>query len=121
MNRLYTESEYPEAVKRWTLEDWETLHRSTTADLRMLETVVLQVEQGLLPRNATESLGYNWAAEGAALSSPGFGCLWPEVSWQVSPSVREIIERSTPAADRVACPVDLRAQRDETILGGISQ
>src|SRR5439155_7506205 len=25
MNRLATESAYPEAVKRWTLEDWETM------------------------------------------------------------------------------------------------
>jgi hypothetical protein len=27
MNRLATESEYPEAVKRWKLEDWETMER----------------------------------------------------------------------------------------------
>ena len=25
MNRLATESAYPDAVKRWTLEDWETV------------------------------------------------------------------------------------------------
>src|SRR3954470_2464130 len=49
MNRLATESAYPEAVKRWTLEDWETVDRVYTADLRMLETILLQVEQGLLP------------------------------------------------------------------------
>src|ERR1700745_4331174 len=40
MNRLATESEYPEAVKRWTLEDWETTERMLSADLRMLETVL---------------------------------------------------------------------------------
>jgi hypothetical protein len=34
MNRLTTESDYPEAVKRWTLEDWERMERMFTADLR---------------------------------------------------------------------------------------
>src|ERR1700740_3812305 len=33
-NRLETESEYPEAVKRWTLEDWETVARIAIADIR---------------------------------------------------------------------------------------
>ena len=67
MNRLMTESSYPEAVKRWNLEDWETVERIETADLRMLETILLQVEQGLLPRDATARLGYNW---GPILSNP---------------------------------------------------
>ena len=60
MNRLATESAYPEAVKRWTLEDWETMERIFTADLRMLEMILLQVEQGLLAPDAVTRLGYNW-------------------------------------------------------------
>jgi len=114
MNRVVTESEYPEAVKRWTLEDWETVERIATADLRMLEMIQLQVEQGLLPSDAVARLGYNW---GPILRNPAMACMWPELRPQVGSSVRKLIEDSTPAADRVACQVDLEALRDETILG----
>jgi len=114
MNRLATESAYPEAVKRWTLEDWETMERIFTADLRMLEMILLQVEQGLLPPDAVTRLGYNW---GPILSNPAMACLWPELRTQVGTSVRKFIEDSTPEADRLPCRVDLQALRDETILG----
>jgi hypothetical protein len=113
MNRLATESVYPEAVKRWTLEDWESIERMFTADLRMLETILLQVEQGLLPPDATARLGYNW---GPVLSNPAMACLWPELRTQVTSTVRKFID-STPASERLACQVDLQALRDETILG----
>jgi len=95
MNRLETESEYPEAVKRWTLEDWETVERIATADLRMLEMIQLQVEQGLLPSDAVARLGYNW---GPILRNPAMACMWPELRPQVGSSVRKLIEDSTPAA-----------------------
>jgi len=114
MNRLATESEYPEAIKRWTLEDWETVERAYTADLRMLETILLQVEQGLLPSDATSRLGYHW---GPILSNPAMACLWPELRTNLGPSVRKFIEDSTAEADRAQCQVDLQALRDETILG----
>ncbi|HZX89948.1 MAG TPA: hypothetical protein VFE67_04830 [Rudaea sp.] len=114
LNRLATESEYPEAVRKWTLADWESLQRIYTADLRMFETIMLQVEQGLLPADAMVRLGYNW---GAVLKSPGMACLWLELQTQVGPSVRKAIEDSTPKADRFACQVDLQALRDETVLG----
>jgi hypothetical protein len=114
MNRLVTESDYPEAVQRWSLEDWERMERMLTADLRMLETVMLQVDQGLLPSDATARLGYNW---GPILSNPAMACLWPELRSRVGPSVRKFIEDSTPAAQRVPCKIDLQALRDETILG----
>ena len=114
MNRLATESEYPEAVKRWTLEDWETMERIEIADLRMLEMIQLQVEQGLLPPDAVARLGYNW---GPILSSPAMACMWPELRTQVGSLVRKLIEDFTPAANRVPCQVDLQALRDETILG----
>lgn len=113
MNRLTTESEYPEAVKRWALEDWERMERMFTADLRMLETILLQVDQGLLPFDATTRLGYNW---GPVLSNPAMACLWPELRTRVGPSVRKFIEDSTPEAQRLPCNVDLKALRDETIL-----
>jgi hypothetical protein len=114
MNRLMTESDYPEAVKKWTLEDWERTERLFTADLRMLETILLQVEQGLLPPDATTRLGYSW---GPILSNPAMACLWPELRTQVGPAVRKFIEDSTPEAQRLPCQVDLKALRDETILG----
>jgi hypothetical protein len=114
MNRLMTESNYPGAVERWSLEDWETVERIFTADLRMLETIVLQVEQGLLPADATARLGYNW---GPILSNPAMACLWPDLQTHVGPSVRKFIEDSTPADKRAACKVDLQALCDETILG----
>jgi hypothetical protein len=114
MNRLETESEYPEAVKRWTLEDWETVEWVATADLRMLEMIQLQVDQGPLPPDAVARLGYNW---GPILSNPAMACMWPELRTQVGSSLRKLIEDSTPAAERVPCQVDLQALRDETILG----
>jgi hypothetical protein len=114
MNRLATESEYPEAVKRWTLEDWERWERLLSADLRMLETVLLQVDQGLLPPNAITRLGYNW---GPILSNPGFACVWPDLRTRVGPSVRKFIEDSTPEAQHFPCQVDLKGLRDETIVG----
>lgn len=114
MNRLMTESSYPEAVERWSLEDWETVERILTTDLRMLETILLQVEQGLLPPDATQRLGYNW---GPILSNPGFACLWPGLQIHVGSSVRKFIEDSTPADKRAACKVDLQALSDETIRG----
>jgi hypothetical protein len=114
LNRLETESEYQEAVKRWTLEDWETVERIATADLRMLEMIQLQVEQGLLPPDAVARLGYNW---GPILSNPAMACMWPELRTQIGSSVRKLIEDSTPAADRAPCQVDLHALRDETVLG----
>ena len=57
LNRLMTESDYPAAVQRLTLADWESAYRIFTADLRMLETILLEVEQGLLPPDATARLG----------------------------------------------------------------
>jgi hypothetical protein len=114
LNRLVTESDYPEVVQKWTLADWESMQRIYTADLRMFETILLQVEQGLLPADAMVRLGYNW---GPILTSPGMACLWPEMQATVGPSVRKAVEDSTPKADRVVCKVDLKALRDETILG----
>jgi hypothetical protein len=114
LNRLVTEAGYPQAVQRWTLADWESLERMNTADLRMLETVLLQVEQGLLPPDAMARLGYNW---GPVLTFADYACLWPELRKGVGESARRFIEDSTPAADRAVCLVDLQALRDATILG----
>lgn len=114
LNRLNTESDYPEAVRHWSLADWEAMERMTTADLRMLETILLQVDQGLLPADATTRLGYNW---GPALANPAFACMWPDLRTGVGASVRRFIEENSPPDKRVACNVDLKALRDDTVLG----
>jgi hypothetical protein len=115
MNRLSTESDYAEAVKRWSLADWETYERVTRADLRMLETVLLQVDQGLLPRDALRSLGYDW---GPALANPGFACMWPDLKPGVGPALRDYIEATTPADKRFTCNVDMQALRDDVVRRG---
>jgi len=114
INRLLTESEYPTAVQRWSLADWEAVARLVTADLRMLETVLLQVDQGQLPADAISRLGYNW---GPILSNPAYACIWPELRDQVGASVRTYIENTSPPDKRAPCTVDLRALRDATVLG----
>lgn len=113
LNRLATESDYPEAVKRWSLADWEAFERITIADLRMLETVLLEVDQGQLPEDAVKRLGYNW---GPALASPAFACMWPELKRGVGESLRRYIEETSPPDKRFACEVDLKALRDATVL-----
>jgi hypothetical protein len=72
MNRLVTESDYPEAVQRWTLADWETTQRLYVADLRMLETILLQVDQGLLPprRNGSPRIQLGPGAQLSGLRLP---------------------------------------------------
>ena len=112
LNRLATESAYADAVQRWSLADWESFERIMTADLRMLETILLQVDQGLLPSDATTRLGYNW---GPILANPAFACVWPELKSSVGASVQRYVEDATPAASRFACAVDLEALRRATV------
>jgi hypothetical protein len=116
LDRLITEAGYPQALKRWSLADWERYSRMVAADLRMFETVHLQVEQGLLPKDAMSRLGYNW---GQALNAENLAavCVWPALRQRVGVGVRQLIEDSTPEADRGVCPVDLDQLRDRTILG----
>ncbi|MDH3207637.1 MAG: hypothetical protein OEO79_13630 [Gemmatimonadota bacterium] len=117
MDRLFTEASYPEAIERWTLGDWESYSRATTADLRMFETIHLQTDQGLLPADAIDRLGYAW---GPILSVPAFACLWPRLSQGVGESARIAIEAMTPDEDRFQCHVDLQALTDETVLEGLA-
>ena len=114
LNRLFTEARYVESIGRWTLEDWEAYARGTTSDLRLLETILLQVEQDVLPPDAMQRLGYDW---GAILSVPGFSCLWPYTSTDLGSSVRELIEASTPGTERFDCHIDIDALTEFTILG----
>ena len=64
-----------------------------------------------------QGMGLDRHGWGPVLSNPAMACLWPELRTQVTPSVRNFIEDSTPASERLACQVDLQSLRDETILG----
>ena len=97
LSRLYREGGSEESVVRWTLAEWDA-YGQMVSDLRMLETVVLQVEQRLLPPEALERLGY--AASSGFLSHAGAVCVWDDWGWDVGEyigvSTREFIEASTP-------------------------
>ena len=116
LNRLYTESGYPESMEGWTLSDWDKMKRAEASGLRLVETVLLQVEQGLLPADAMARLGYDWIATQQYLTNPASACLWLFLRGNVGPSLRELVE-ATPSADRVECPIDVQSLQDQTILG----
>jgi len=121
LNRLETEGRYPEATARWTLQDWEAISRMWTADLRMVETILLQVEQGLLPDDAMERLGYNWVHSIPALERSDLACLWPQLRLQVGSEVRRRIEGATPRDDWFNCQIDLESLRDRAARGELDR
>ncbi len=113
--RLFTEAHYPDALVRWTLSDWERYQRSQLSGLRMVETVLLQVEQGLLDEDALNSLGYTIEGN-EAIASPGFRCIWPNLKFSVGGSLRSLIDQ-TLREDSVNCQVDIQSLQDQTIFG----
>lgn len=69
--------------------------------LRRLETVLIQVEEGLLPDDALERLGYSiWKN----MSHPHFICVWPMLREWAGQSVREYLELHSPPESE-ACPM----------------
>jgi hypothetical protein len=117
--RLFTEANYPKALERWTLADWDRYSRSQLSGLRMVETLLLQVEQGVLDPDALDQLGYTLKVN-EALVTPGFECIWSELKRSVGPSLKDLIEK-TLQADRFHCSVDLKALRDRVVLEGASR
>lgn len=113
LNLLYEQAFDPEAMEQWTLSDWLAIDRRMRADLRLFETALLQVEQGLLPEAAINNLGFGAFGNGF-LAIPGVACLWPRVSQgpgSVGPAVVAWVEAGTPVQDRVSCPVNLTTMR----------
>lgn len=107
--RLFTEARYPEAVETWSVADWDRYYRLQLSGLRMVETLLVQVEEGLLSPDAMHRLGY--AIEGNTnLATPGFQCIWPDLSGFVGESLRRLMEESL-RADRFECGVDLVSLR----------
>jgi hypothetical protein len=99
-------------VAEWDAGDWAQMQAAWTSWMRLAETVLLQVEQGLLPAGAMERLGYANVVN--YLKIPAFVCLWPRMREQIGTEVfRQYVERSTPVS--VDCrglgmPVALEAQ-----------
>lgn len=112
--RLFTEANYAEALERWTLADWDRYYCSQLSGLRMVETLLLQVEQGVLDADALEQLGYTLKVN-EALVTPGFECLWPEIKGSVGGSLRTLIDE-TLESGRFKCAVNIKDLRDSTIL-----
>jgi hypothetical protein len=121
MNRLFDQGGDVELLKQWTYSDWLAVERMLRSDLRLLETALLQVDEGLLDESALAQLGFsyfeNW------LSIPAVACIWPRISegfGRVGPLVISRMETGTPPDQRATCPVDLGALRKES-YGGLQR
>jgi hypothetical protein len=112
--RLISEANYAEALRRWTLADWEKFRQSHIAALRILEGTHLQVEQGLLSSDAMERFGITIGSN-EAVNTPGFRCIWPDLRNAVGPSLRILIDDAL-GSGQFDCPVDIHELRDQTIL-----
>lgn len=118
LNLLYDQAFDEEALKSWSYADWLAVDRRLRADLRLFETALLQVDQGLLGEETIVNLGFAAFGENF-LGIPAAACLWPRLSegpGRVGPQVREWIESGSPIGERAICPVKLSEQRQ--LYGG---
>ena len=70
--------------------EWGRFATKMAVFARLAETVHLQVEQGLLPPDAMERLGYSgWMR---FFENPKTACIWPLIRPDVSASFREFVE-----------------------------
>ena len=70
--------------------DWAQFATKMTVFARLGETVLLQIEQGLLPPDAMERLGYRgWTS---IFEDPKIACIWPLIRPEVNTSFREFVE-----------------------------
>ncbi len=70
--------------------DWLQYGNKVTTFARLGETVLLQVEQGLLPPDAMERLGYvGWES---TFYVPKNACVWPLIRPWVSVAFRQFVE-----------------------------
>ncbi|MEM8982130.1 MAG: hypothetical protein AAGC71_03830 [Pseudomonadota bacterium] len=120
INRLYDQAFDAELIKTWSYSDWLAADRRLRADMRLFETILLQVDQGLFDEEAITNLGFSGFGEGW-LAIPGAACLWPRLSegpGRVGPLVRAWIENGTPANERAECPVSINNKRASYRSGG---
>ncbi len=73
-----------------TPEDWRQYATKMTVFARLGETVLLQVEQGLLPEDAMERLGYR--AWKSFVAYPKTACIWPIIRIGASDAFRNYVE-----------------------------
>jgi hypothetical protein len=86
---LLVSQKSPEAMDA---TDWMQYSSNMSTFARLGETVLLQVEQGLLPADAMNRLGYRrWTS---LLQYPKSACVWPAIRPGVSTSFREYVENS---------------------------
>jgi len=76
--------------------DWAQFQLVMTVFARLGETVLLQVEQRLLPPDAMERLGYGGWPQ--ILGNPKTACVWPSIRAGVSDSFREYVEGAQEAS-----------------------
>jgi hypothetical protein len=122
VNRLYAEANYPEALSRWTLTDWETYSSDMIAGLNMLATVSLQVDLELLDAEALESLGYS-LDDHRALATPGFVCLWPTIragGGGIGSALRPLIDEAVQEYG-IECQVDVQSLFDQVADSSLSR
>ena len=100
---LELEARQTELIREWTRDDWSTYERLRMASLRLAETLHSQVEEGLLPAEAVEKLGYG-PVLAQWLRLPAQVCLWSAMSPYVSATVRSRIE-ALPQDERADCPI----------------
>ncbi len=72
--------------------DWGQFVAYMTGIARLGETVLLQVEQGLLPPDALDRLGFRGWKEIFEVEDPKNACIWPLIRPGVSSSFREFVE-----------------------------
>ena len=113
LNLLFDQFNDLKALDHWTYSDWLAAERMLRADVRLLETVLLQVDQGLLDASALDYLGFGYTEDWLTVSA--VACLWPRVSQgfgRVGPLVRQRAEDGTSPDRRAQCPVDLSKLRN---------
>ncbi len=101
MNRLYREGSDPSRFVEWSRADWEAMLRREVSGMRLAETVLLQVEQGLLLEDAIGTLGYE--AYSQYLSWPLGPCMWVYLRTHVGPSLISLVE-SMPVEEQAPLP-----------------
>ena len=81
------------------------MFRNWLGVFRLWETLQLQVEQGVLPVEALDRLGYN-NTPNIAWNSFAFVCLWPAIQLNTSQSLIALVEAAVPP-DSPSCPVEV--------------
>jgi len=85
--------------------DWAQFAMKMTVFARLGETVLLQIEQGLLPTDAMERLGFiGWMR---IFEDPKTACIWPSIQRDVSTSFRQFVERARRTETIDCTPFDI--------------